>query len=176
MLKFHKIPNGFSFFSPTILVASFGGSGFLKPASGTWGSLAALFLAFYILINFNPLILFISSITLYIIGIWACQSWLRHDNIQDNTQDPAAIVIDEAAGLWLTLALIPYPRDEAAAIITLLGGFIMFRLFDILKPWPISYCDKNIKGAHGIMLDDMVAGLFAALSLTLILKGLAYVF
>ena len=172
MLKIHKIPEGLRFYSPSVITASFGYSGLLKPASGTWGSLASLPFGYYILLKYNSLYLFISSITLYVIGVWASTQWLKHDT--DN--DPSAIVIDEAAGLWLTLALIPYPRDAFLALSCLVLGFILFRLFDIAKPWPVSFVDKNIKGAHGIMLDDMLAGLLAALTTTIIIKGLPYVF
>ena len=86
------------------------------------------------------------------------------------------IVIDEAVGLWLTLALIPYPSDILPATLSFMIAFFMFRLFDIAKPWPINYVDKNIKGAHGIMFDDVIAGLLAALSTTLLIKGYFYVF
>ena len=184
MLKLHKIPDGQSFFSPAVLLASFGGSGLIKPASGTWGSLAALPIGLYILLYYNWLYLFISSITLYIIGIWACTKWVRfnadnkHEGLTENADenDPSAIVIDEAVGLWLTLALIPYPSDILPATLSFMIAFFMFRLFDIAKPWPINYVDKNIKGAHGIMFDDVIAGLLAALSTTLLIKGYFYVF
>ena len=171
MLKFHKIPAGLSFSSPAVWLASFGGTGLIRPASGTWGSFAALPIGFYILLNYNWLHLLTLSITLYIIGVWACAQWLRHDADNNLDNDPSAIVIDEAAGLLLALALIPYPRDNLPAIATLLTGFILFRLFDIVKPWPVNYFDKNIKGAHGIMLDDMVAGVLAALATALLSKG-----
>ncbi|MGC6472111.1 MAG: phosphatidylglycerophosphatase A [Parvibaculales bacterium] len=168
MLSLHKIPSGLSFFSPTVLLASFAGTGLIKPASGTWGSLAAFAIGFHILLYYNWLYLFFLSITLYLVGLWACSRWLRHDN----ESDPSAIVIDEAAGLFLALALIPYPRDNLPALACFGLGFIMFRLFDIFKPWPVSYFDKKIKGAQGIMLDDMVAGLLAALTTALLSLGM----
>ncbi|MGC6511526.1 MAG: phosphatidylglycerophosphatase A [Parvibaculales bacterium] len=182
MLKFHKIPEGLSFFSPAVMVASFGGAGLIRPASGTWGSLAALPFGYFILLNYNWLYLLTLSITLYIIGLWACTVWLHFNgagedesessNSENNTDnDPSAIVIDEAAGLLFALALIPYPRDGFSAVATLLLGFALFRFFDIFKPWPVRYIDNNTKGAQGIMLDDMVAGLLAALTTAVISKG-----
>ena len=77
--------------------------------------------------------------------------------------DSGIIVIDEAAGLWLTLL--------AATMepLSILGAFILFRFFDILKPWPVSYFDR-MPGAKGVMLDDLAAGLYAAI----VLKGIHY--
>ncbi len=172
MLKLHKIPKGLSLFSPAFWLASFFASGLLRPASGTWGSFLALIFAIFILIKFNGLILFISSITLFVIGLWASQVWLAHDT----QKDPSAIVIDEAAGLFLTLSLLPYNHQTSLSVLTILLGFGLFRLFDILKPWPVSYADKQLSGALGVMLDDMLAGLMAAGASILVLKGLIYVF
>ncbi|MGC6475381.1 MAG: phosphatidylglycerophosphatase A [Parvibaculales bacterium] len=172
MLKLHSIPKGLGLFSPAFWLASFFGSGLLRPASGTWGSLLAFILAIIILIEFNKLTLFILSITLFFIGLWASTKWLAHDT----NKDPSAIVIDEAAGLFLTLSLLPYSHQTSTASLTLLLGFGFFRLFDILKPWPVSYADKQLSGALGVMLDDILAGLMAAGASFLVLKGLIYVF
>jgi phosphatidylglycerophosphatase A len=157
MIKLHTPPEKLSIFSPVTLLASFGGSGFITPASGTWGSLAALPIATYILFNYSSLYLLYLSFTLFLIGIWVCREWLNAVGDQDN--DPSMIVIDEAAGLSLTLAF------AEMSLISVFLGFALFRLFDIAKPWPISWLDKRFSGAFGIMIDDMVAGLLAGIIL-----------
>lgn len=157
MIKLHTPPEKLSIFSPVTLLASFGGSGFITPASGTWGSLAALPIATYILFNYSGLNLLYLSFTLFLIGMWVCREWLNAVGDQDN--DPSMIVIDEAAGLSLTLAF------AEMSLISVFLGFALFRLFDIAKPWPISWLEKRFSGAFGIMIDDMVAGLLAGIIL-----------
>lgn len=157
MIKLHTPPEKLSIFSPVTLLASFGGSGFITPASGTWGSLAALPIATYILFNYSGLHLLYLSFTLFLIGMWVCREWLNAVGDQDN--DPSMIVIDEAAGLSLTLAF------AEMSLISVFLGFALFRLFDIAKPWPISWLEKRFSGAFGIMIDDMVAGLLAGIIL-----------
>jgi phosphatidylglycerophosphatase A len=157
MIKLHTPPEKLSIFSPITLLASFGGSGFITPASGTWGSLAALPIATYILFNYSSLYLLYLSFTLFLIGIWVCREWLNAVGDQDN--DPSMIVIDEAAGLSLTLAF------AEMSLISVFLGFALFRLFDIAKPWPVSWLEKRFSGAFGIMIDDMVAGLLAGIIL-----------
>ncbi len=86
---------------------------------------------------------------------------------QDSTaQDHPAIVWDEIAGMMLTLLFIPVHG------LTLVAGFILFRLFDICKPWPISYLDRRLHGGLGIMLDDIIAALFANIILRTLLPYL----
>ena len=157
MIKLHTPPEKLSIFSPVTLLASFGGSGFITPASGTWGSLAALPIITYILFNYSGLYLLYLSFTLFLIGMWVCREWLNAVGDQDN--DPSMIVIDEAAGLSLTLAF------AEMSLISVFLGFALFRLFDIAKPWPISWLEKRFSGAFGIMIDDMVAGLLAGIIL-----------
>ncbi|HSB96808.1 MAG TPA: phosphatidylglycerophosphatase A, partial [Spongiibacteraceae bacterium] len=83
------------------------------------------------------------------------------------THDHGAIVWDEFIGLWIALAWLP-----AAAHWWWIGaGFLLFRLFDIWKPWPISWCDRNIHGGFGIMLDDVLAGILAAVVLAVALAA-----
>jgi phosphatidylglycerophosphatase A len=143
------------FFSPAALIATFFGAGLLKPASGTWGSLAALAPGLLIAERFGPSGLLISAAIAYGLGHWASTIWINGTA----DKDPSPIVIDEVAGLWLTLTLAPLtPLGIALA-------FGLFRFFDIVKPWPVRWADKNIGGATGIMLDDVLAGIWAALVL-----------
>lgn len=155
MLGFHKLPAHLTLASPAALMATFFGSGLLKPASGTWGTLAALAPGLLIAQSFGAPGLLIGTALAYLAGHWASTVWI--DGTDD--KDPSPIVIDEVAGMWLTLTLAP---------LTPLGivlAFALFRLFDIVKPWPVRWVDKNISGATGIMLDDILAGIWAALVL-----------
>ena len=151
----HRLPAHLRFFSPAVLIATFFGSGLLKPASGTWGSLAALAPGLLIAERFGASGLLIGAALAYGLGHWASTVWIN--GTED--KDPSPIVIDEVAGLWLTLTLAPLTPLGAAL------AFGLFRFFDILKPLPVRWADKNIGGATGIMLDDILAGIWAALVL-----------
>ena len=136
-----------------LLVATMGGIGRLKPAPGTWGSLVVLPAA---LLGPIPALLLALLVTL--IGFYAVREVLR----DAPDQDPGWIVVDEAAGMLIALAGL----TVGASIWGVLIAFGLFRVFDILKPWPISWADQQ-KGAFGVMLDDIVAGVLAALALIL---------
>jgi phosphatidylglycerophosphatase A len=151
----HRLPPHLRFFSPAALIATFFGSGLLKPASGTWGSLAALAPGLLIAERFGASGLLIGAAFAYGLGHWASTVWIN--GTED--KDPSPIVIDEVAGLWLTLTLAPLTPLGAAL------AFGLFRFFDIVKPWPVRWADRNIGGATGIMLDDILAGIWAALVL-----------
>lgn len=141
------------------LIATWFGSGYLPKAPGTWGSLAALPFAWGILGFFpNPFFLLVASAVLLPIGVWA--SGLHSKTL--GTHDAGEIVVDEVVGQWIVLAVAPY------SLMGWLVAFVLFRLFDVLKPWPISWIDKRVSGGWGIMLDDVAAGIFAALTVSLI--------
>ncbi len=139
------------FFRPVTLVATWFGVGLIRRAPGTWGSLAALPCAVGLQFLGGPWLLAGATGLVSLAGVWA-------------SGDPGAVVVDEVAGQWL--ALLPLPLDlwwYAAA-------FALFRLFDIAKPWPIGWLDKNLHGGRGIMADDLAAGLAAgALAYALLL-------
>jgi phosphatidylglycerophosphatase A len=136
------------------LVATFFGSGLLKPGPGTWASAAALVLWFAAAQIFHPghlpLLTLAAAILATLIGIPAATIVAR----ESGREDPGHVVIDEVAGQLITLILCP--PDWPHAILALL----LFRLFDILKPWPIRLLEELPEGT-GIMLDDVAAGLFA---------------
>jgi phosphatidylglycerophosphatase A len=88
-------------------------------------------------------------------------------------KDHPAIVIDELAGMWIAAYPAIHYTTQNERVIFVIAAFILFRFFDILKPFPISYLDKNIKGGLGIVLDDVAAGLFAAV-ITIILMTLVF--
>jgi phosphatidylglycerophosphatase A len=154
-MRFHTLPASIGFFSPVALIATFFGSGLIRPASGTWGSLAAFGVGLVVLAASVPAwVLGLMSVAVYCLGYWAALRWTASD---DTDTDPSAIVIDEVAGMWLVMAFVP-PTFAALA-----AAFFLFRLFDVLKPWPASWADQSLKGAHGIMLDDIFAGVWAVL-------------
>ncbi len=95
-------------------------------------------------------------------GIWICGKTAEDMGVHDDS----SIVWDEVAGMLITMLAVPLSWQ------TLLMGFVLFRFFDILKPWPISYLDKHVHGGFGIMIDDVLAGLFA---LFIIHLGLALI-
>jgi len=132
------------------------GSGLLKPAPGTWGTLACVPL-FY-LMTFLPAWGYV-AITASVcgIGFYLCGRCAKDVGVHDHS----AIVWDEFAGFLITMMLIE------PTIINVIVGFALFRFFDIVKPWPIKWLDQKVHGGFGIMLDDMVAGLFAWLALQL---------
>lgn len=123
-----------------------------KYASGTFGTLGALPFAWFILQYFGMTGLIIASIVVSILGIFIS------DNISKNMgiKDPGVIVIDEVAGVFISL--IPAMLTPMSFII----GFALFRLFDISKPWPVSWADKKVEGGLGVMLDDIIAGIIGA--------------
>lgn len=136
---------------PAIILASWFYSGFLKPAPGTWGSLAALPFGVLLLYNDSLPTMCAAIAIVFVVGLWSAKIFDQ----QSGTHDNKSIVIDEVAGQWI--ALIP-------ALLTwqyILMAFVLFRAFDILKPWPISFIDKRLGGAMGVMLDDVFAGIFA---------------
>ena len=132
-------------------VALGGGSGLFPVAPGTAGTLAAIPL-YWALIQL-PMWGYVLGVVLTIfIGIWACQVYSDVLGVHDH----GSIVWDEVAGYLLTMAVVPFDW------MLVLAGFFLFRLFDIWKPWPIRRLDKNVEGGFGIMLDDIVAGIYAA--------------
>jgi len=134
------------------------GSGWLPKAPGTWGSLAALLPAWVILSWSGVVGLLIASLIVLVIGCYVCALVLP--NMQD--KDPGWIVIDEWAGQWLCLGLLaPFIGDS---LISFPVAFIAFRLFDIFKPWPISWAETAGPPWWSIMADDMLAGLLGAIT------------
>ena len=139
--------------NPALLVATLGGIGRLKPAPGTWGSLVVLPLAV-----FGPMIALLLGLLVTLLGFFATRAVLR----DAPDEDPGWIVVDEAAGMLIALAGL----TAEASIWGVLIAFGLFRIFDIFKPWPISWADQQ-SGAFGVMLDDIVAGALVAAALML---------
>lgn len=132
-------------------IATWFGIGF-KPASGTLASLAALPLAYAIHTTLGNFALLGVAMFLFVIGWWAAKKYIhRHPG---KGLDPHDIVIDEVAGQCLVLSVL-YPTWQSYMV-----GFLLFRLFDIVKPWPVSWADKEVKGAVGVMFDDFLAAMY----------------
>lgn len=150
------------------LVATFFYVGHLKPAPGTWGSLAALPAAWVILMIAGPYGLLFMSLVVFGAGYWATVQQTRGKA----DHDPSEIVIDEVAGQWI--ALLPVAFGAANNDVNYLAlwpgwvaAFVLFRAFDITKPWMIGWVDKR-DDALGVMLDDVIAGVFAAIGVGLL--------
>ncbi len=139
------------FWHPASVLATWFGSGLLPKAPGTWGSLAALPLAFVLADLAGPWGLLIGVLLVLIVGLWAADVYAAHSG----SGDPGEVVSDEVAGQWL--ALVPAALDPRLYAV----AFLAFRFVDIVKVWPAIWLDRNLKGGWGIMLDDVVAGLYA---------------
>lgn len=143
-------------------VATWFGCGMSPYVSGTVGSLGALPFAYAIQANYGGMALAASSILIFLLGCWASSQFLKHTG---RTDDASEVVVDEVAGQWLLLAAL-YPTWESY-----LTGFLLFRLFDIIKPWPVNLADRNITGGFGIMFDDMLAGIYPVILYVVILAA-----
>jgi phosphatidylglycerophosphatase A len=145
-------PTPLSFWHPISLLATWFGSGLLPKAPGTWGSLAALPFAIVIVAFGGTWGLLAATVVATLVGVWAAGVYAA----RSGRHDPQAVVIDEVAGQWL--ALVPVADDLRLYAV----AFLAFRFFDIVKVWPAGRIDRELKGGWGIMLDDIVAGLYAA--------------
>ncbi len=144
----------FNFKDPSNLLATWFGCGLMRPAPGTWGTLGALPFGILLMMAGWPVLLAATILLSY-------AGWKAADKFgeETGTHDASIIVVDEAAGIWLTL-LAATPTGLSVVL-----AFLLFRLFDILKPWPVSWCDEKLTGGLGVMADDLAAGVYAGLCL-----------
>jgi len=142
---------GLPFWHPAALLATGFGTGFLPRSPGSWASLLALPIAWAIVRLSGVAGLAIATGLAFALGWWAAATVAK----ATGANDPAAIVIDEIAGQWLVL--LRAPLDPLAYAL----AFVLFRIFDIWKPWPARWADREVKGGLGIMLDDLLAALYA---------------
>lgn len=157
-----NLPPGVRLKSPAAVTASFFGIGLLRPAPGTWGSAAALLPGWFLLQFGGTAALALAIVLVTLAGWWACSEIGRRGGVSD----PPGVVIDEVAGQWI--ALLPAALDPLHFAI----AFIAFRVFDITKPFPARWIDRRMKTGLGAMLDDIVAGVYAALALILAIRFL----
>jgi phosphatidylglycerophosphatase A len=146
--------------SPAALIATGFGIGLMPKAPGTWASLAALPFGWVIRVEFGIEGLLLAAAIAFALGWWAAARIARASGILD----PGFVVVDEIAAQWLVLAGTPLDWRFY------LAAFLLFRLFDIWKPFPVNWLDRTVKGGLGIMLDDVAAALYA-LALILIGEG-----
>ena len=152
------------------LISTFFYTGFLRPAPGTWGSVAGMILAFILL---NTIDLFTFCLILLfttLVGFWATKHYIQHNS---EKSDPSEVVIDEVIGQWIavlpigfTLKVTEFSSKELWLV--WLWAFISFRFFDIIKLGLVGWAD-NLGGALGVLLDDMLAGIGAGLTVIVLI-------
>lgn len=135
-----------------LALATLGPIGHFPKAPGTWGSLASIVAAPWLFLPFPLWGRIAILLGVLIIGIWACS----RAEILMGKKDPGCVIIDELFGQWLTLLFF-----TAMPIWYLAIAFVLFRLFDIFKPWPVRWAETAFPGGLGVMVDDGVAGLYA---------------
>ena len=144
------------------------GTGLAAKAPGTFGTLVGIPL-FLIMQSLPVAIYCLITIILFLVGIWICDRTARQLGVHDHP----GIVWDEVVGYLVTMIMAP------AGWLWIIIGFILFRIFDIWKPWPIKMIDQGVSGGLGIMLDDLIAGIFALICMRLLLfiveSGLLYI-
>lgn len=148
-MKKNQLP-GSIWKSPVQFLACGFGSGAMPYAPGTFGTLAAIPL--YLLMHALSLPVYLGiTVLLFLVGIWLCEKTARALGVHDHS----GIVWDEIVGFLVTMTAIPFNAWW------ILLGFVFFRVFDIIKPWPIHWLDRRVPGGFGIMLDDVLAGIYA---------------
>ena len=148
--------------NPVHLLAAGFGAGLAPRAPGTWGTVVGVVL--YLLVAGLPLPVYLAlSAGLFLIGVWICARAADDLGVHDH----GSIVFDEMIGYLVTMTAVPRGWEWA------LAGFILFRVLDILKPWPIAVLDRRVTGGFGIMLDDLAAGMVALACLHLAVAVLA---
>jgi phosphatidylglycerophosphatase A len=152
-----KSTENFRLANPIHFLALGFGSGLLPKAPGTYGTLAAIPL--YLLLAPTSMSTYLIIVMIMsVAGIYICGKAAKDAGVHDH----GAIVWDEIVGFIITMFMVPLSWQSIVV------GFILFRIFDIFKPWPISYIDKNLHGGLGIMVDDIIAGLAALFCMHLI--------
>jgi phosphatidylglycerophosphatase A len=147
--------------NPIHLLAFGFGSGLAPKAPGTFGTLAAIPL-WWLLLQGTPTWAYVAVLASgFAFGVWICEKTSQDLGVHDHS----GIVFDEWIGLWLTLIWLPWGDNLAHNLAWLAAGFVVFRFFDILKPWPIRWLDAKVHGGFGIMIDDLIAGFFALVCL-----------
>lgn len=143
-------------------------SGLLKPAPGTWGSLAALPAAYLVASMLGPFGFCLATLVVFLTGWWATHL----ETAGQDDHDPSEIVIDEVTGQWIALMPVVFGAYKVGVPLTdlwpgWLAAFLLFRLFDITKPSLVGWADRR-GDAFGVMLDDVIAGVFAAVGVVIL--------
>ena len=146
-----------------IRLATFFGVGKLPKAPGTWGTLAALPLVF-VMAQLGPIYYMIGTFLLLMVAIFSAEIYEKHSQ----SHDAKEVVIDEVLGILITMTWLPITWQS------FVFGFILFRVLDIWKPFPIGFLDKRIQGGLGVVIDDVAAGIIANILLQLIYAKTAW--
>jgi len=136
-------------------------SGLSPKAPGTVGTVAGLVVGVLLLFVLPKGTLFTAALALFIVGVMETNKY----EAKYETHDPKEIVIDEVVGIWIVLAMVPFDW------ISILLGFLFFRLYDIFKPSVIGRVDRKVKGGMGVMLDDVLAGFFAGITVLVVINA-----
>ncbi|MGH8233198.1 MAG: phosphatidylglycerophosphatase A family protein [Rhodanobacteraceae bacterium] len=148
---------------PAGWIATALGAGLSPKAPGTAGSLVALLPWWFLLRGLAPGWYALVLVVGFVLGVWACAVSGRRLGVDDH----GALVWDEVIGMWITLFVAPGSAWPWMAV-SMLAGFVLFRLFDIWKPWPVGVADRGVHGGFGVMLDDVLAGVYALIALQLV--------
>jgi phosphatidylglycerophosphatase A len=143
---------------PSSFIAYGFGSGLAPKAPGTFGTLVALPI-YWFMQDWSLTTYLLTVFLAFVAGIWFCQrtvDWIKQD-------DPSGVVWDEIVGYLVAMTFAPVGWQW------MLIGFVLFRFFDIVKPWPVSWADKKLHGGFGIMLDDLIAGVYVIVFLQITL-------
>ena len=160
MKKFPNLKDPFHF------AATLGGIGTVPIAPGTFGSITAWIIFVYLSHFISIINMLILTILFFILSIWICSEASK----DLENKDHKSIVIDELVGMWIALLpVLVIANSQYERTVYALAALILFRFFDILKPFPISYFDKNYKNGFGIVIDDVISGLIAIIPSYLIL-------
>lgn len=160
MKKFPNLKDPFHF------AATLGGIGMVPIAPGTFGSITAWIIFVYLSHFISMINMLILTILFFILSIWICSEASK----DLENKDHKSIVIDELVGMWIALLpVLVIANSQYERTVYALAAFFLFRFFDILKPFPISYFDKNYKNGFGIVIDDVISGLIAIIPSYLIL-------
>ena len=160
----------------SLLVTMFG-LGKIKFIPGTFGSLATTIIFFYLFhaLNLSPNIILIGLIIIFIYSFYAVSNYIENSE----NKDPGEIIIDEFLGQSIPIYLYEIShdttKDSSEAIIYYTLFFILFRYFDIVKPFPVSFFDKNFKNSFGVIMDDICAGFYVVLTLVCFMIIKSYV-
>ena len=153
----HPISLKFAFEKPAHIIATFFGTGVLRPASGTFGTLAAWLLYLALSPYLGPIFWVCAIVIAFFAGVWACEITCKDIGVHDHT----STVIDEVFAIWIVLLTVP------ATLPWQIAAFVAFRFFDIVKIPPTSWIDRNMENGWGIMLDDLAAAIQAIIVLWL---------
>lgn len=140
--------------NPVHLLAVGFGSGLLHPAPGTWGSAAAIILGSILLALLGTQNFLILTALCFILGCYLCEKTAKDMGVHDH----GSIVWDEFVGVFIVLSALP-----TLSSLWILTAFVLFRFFDVLKPFPIRFFDQKLKTGFGIMIDDVLAAVYAVL-------------